>query len=156
MRSPGNFSKLAAKSFAHSAMRGFSLVVAIFLLVVLAALAVAMLSISTVHQASSNLDLQGTRAYQAARTGIEWGLYTQLRPAPAATCFATTSFALPAGTSLSGFTVTVACTLTNGPGALKRWQITSTACNQPQAGPLSCPNFSASSDYVQRVLQVEF
>jgi MSHA biogenesis protein MshP len=137
-------------------MHGVSLVSAIFLLVVLAALAAAILNVATVHQASSALDVQGVRAYQAARAGIEWGLYRQLRPTPGAACFASSSFALPAGTSLSGFTATVTCTLTSGPGALSRMQITSTACNQPAASGPGCPNFSASQDYVQRQMQVEF
>ena len=137
-----------------SAQHGVSLVTAIFLLVVLAALGVAIVSVSSGSQISAALDVQGSRAYQAARTGVEWGLFRQLRPALVpGTCFSTTTFALPAGSSLAGFTVTVSCTLTTGPGTLERRQITSTACNQP--GP-SCPNPSSNSDYVQRVVQVEF
>jgi MSHA biogenesis protein MshP len=141
------------RKIALSRQRGVSLVTAIFLLVVLAALAAAVVSVSTVHQASSALDVLGTRAYYAARAGVEWGLYQQLRPSPAPGCFATSTFALPTGSSLSGFTVTVSCSLTIGPGSLQRFQIISTACNQP--GPI-CPNPTASGDYVQRVVQVEF
>ena len=137
---------------------GFSLVSAIFLLVVLALLTAAIINVVGTHQASSALDVQGVRAYQAARAGIEWGLYRQLQPAlppvPATTCFSTSSFALPSGSSLSGFTVTVSCTLTTGPGTLKRWQLTSIACNQPSAS--ACPNQTSNPDYVQRTLQVEF
>lgn len=135
---------------------GASLVTAIFLLVILAMLAVAIVGVSGSHQTASALDVQGARAYQAARAGIEWGLYKQLRPAAQPACFATTTFALPAGTSLSGFTVTVQCNVTNvviGAGTLQRFQIISTACNQP--GP-ACPNPGPSTDYVQRVVQVEF
>ena len=136
-------------------MRGVGLVTAIFLLVILAGLAVAILSISSAHQASSALDVVGSRAYQAARAGVEWGLYKQLQPTPAGACFATTSFALPAGNSLSVFTVTVSCTMTSSPASIKRTQIISTACNQPSGG--SCPNATPSnSDYLQRVMQVEF
>ncbi|WP_395007246.1 agglutinin biogenesis protein MshP [Undibacterium sp.] len=140
---------------ARKTMRGMSLVAAIFLLVVLAALAAAMIAVSTTHQSSSAIDVQGARAYQAARAGIEWGLYRQLRPIPSAACFATTTFALPAGNSLSGFTVTVTCSLTSGPGSLQRWQLTSTACNQPN-GAAGCPNATNNPDYLQRVMQVEF
>jgi MSHA biogenesis protein MshP len=132
---------------------GASLVTAIFLLVILAMLAVAIVGVSGSHQTASALDVQGVRAYQAARAGIEWGLYKQLRPAAQPACFATTTFALPAGSSLSGFTVTVQCNVTNGPGTLQRFQIISTACNQP--GP-ACPNPGPSTDYVQRMVQVEF
>jgi MSHA biogenesis protein MshP len=153
MKMPMNMPRTFPPRIAPSAASGFSLVGAIFLLVVLALLSAAIVSVVGTHQASSALDVQGVRAYQAARAGIEWGLYRQLQPA-SPVCFATSSFALPSGSSLSGFTVTVSCTLTNGPGTLKRWQLTSIACNQPFAS--ACPNQTANPDYVQRTLQVEF
>lgn len=143
----------SAASRGRHPQSGVSLVTAIFLLVVLAMLGVAIVSVSGAHQISSALDVQGARAYQAARAGIEWGLYKQLRPSLQAACFGTSTFALPAASNLSGFTVTVQCTLTAGQGTLKRYQIVSTACNQP--GP-ACPNPTNSPDYVQRVVQVEF
>jgi MSHA biogenesis protein MshP len=142
------------------AQAGFSLVSAIFLLVVLAALGAAMVNISTVHQASSALDVQGARAYQAARAGIEWGLYQQLQsqsPAPG-DCFGAASFGFPDAPTLRPFTVSVSCTQASGPGALKRWQITAIACNQPAAsasGP-RCPNPNDSVDYIERKVRVEF
>lgn len=141
--------------------RGFSIVSAIFLLVVLSVLGAMMMNISNVQHTSSAMDVQGARAYQAARAGIEWGLFTQLNP-PAAACFASpTSFALPAASAntLGAFTVTVTCALTPAvPVTMNRWQITSTACNQPQPVGTEprCPNLGNSPDYVQRVLQVEF
>lgn len=138
-------------------MRGFSLVSAIFLLVVLAGLGAAMVQLSTMQHTSSALDVQGTRAYQAARAGIEWGLYRQLNP-PVVPCLAATSFALPAGSALEGFTVTVSCQLTTT-GPVNRWQIRSVACNQPVAappGPPSCPNGNGDANYVQREMQVDF
>ncbi|MEN9866032.1 MAG: hypothetical protein RL748_1622 [Pseudomonadota bacterium] len=146
--------KRTASTMASASSRGFSLVTAIFLLVVLALLSAAIVSVVGTHQASSSLDVQGARAFQAARAGIEWGLYRQLQPSAATTCFTTTSFALPASSSLSGFTVTVSCTLSIGPGTLKRWQLTSVACNQPLVS--TCPNPSNNPDYVQRLVQVEF
>jgi hypothetical protein len=91
---------------------GFSLVTAIFLLVVLSALGAATLTIFAVHQNSSALDVQGARAYQAARAGMEWGVYQQLRNG---SCVASSSFQLPANTTLSSFWVTVACTYTRDP-----------------------------------------
>lgn len=144
-----------ALAMVRATSRGFSLVTAIFLLVVLALLSAAIISVVGTHQASSSLDVQGARAFQAARAGIEWGLYRQLQQSPGApSCFTTTSFALPAGSSLSGFTVTVSCTLSTGPGSLNRWQLTSVACNQPLVN--ACPNPSNNPDYVQRMVQVEF
>lgn len=133
--------------------RGFSLITAIFLLVVLAGLAVAMVSMSVSQQTASALDVQGVRAMQAARAGIEWGVHRQLRPAQAVNCFADTSFALPAGDTLSSFTVSVQCRRVTGPGALSTWTITSTACNQPAATEPRCPNPGNNGDYVQRRLQ---
>ena len=59
--------------------RGLSLVTAIFLLVVMASLAAVMMTFFTAQQQSSVLDVMGTRAYQAARAGIEWGAYQVLQ-----------------------------------------------------------------------------
>ncbi len=132
-------------------MRGFSLVSAIFLLVVLAALGVAMVTISTVQHQSSALDVQGVRAYHAARAGLEWGVYQNLRTG--ACSGGATNIALPAGTSLNGFTVTVVCTPDTGAGLnINGAVIQATACNIPAGG--ACPNVAPnSSDYVQRVVQ---
>lgn len=133
---------------------GVGLVTAIFLLVVLAGLAVAMVSISGAQHAASALDVQGARAYQAARAGIEWGLFQNLRNQ---SCVPSTSFALPATGTLNGFVVTVTCdTIAAPPGApaatgpaLVRHVLTATACNlQPATG--ACPNPSNSADYVER------
>ena len=137
--------------FSRIRQRGFSLVTAIFLLVVLAGLAVAMVNLSTFQQTGSAMDVQGARVTQAARTGLEWGLYQQLRVNTNGSCFADTSFALPAGTTLSSFTVSVQCRLTTSPGTLRSWQITATACNQPGAG--GCPNPGNNADYIQRRVQ---
>ncbi|MBN2644955.1 MAG: pilus assembly protein MshP [Desulfuromonadaceae bacterium] len=51
---------------------GFTLVQAIFILVVLALLGVYMVTMFTVQQSTSTLALQQARAYQAARAGVEW------------------------------------------------------------------------------------
>lgn len=137
---------------------GVGLVTAIFLLVVLAGLGTAMVTIFTSQQASSALDEQGARAYQAARAGMEWGLYMQTQGGgcpglDAATAVSTTSFALPANTSLQGFSVTVTCTRLGAAGdPLVRFVIKATAC-KPSAG--SCPNWSNNPDYVQRAVEVE-
>jgi MSHA biogenesis protein MshP len=129
---------------------GIGLVTAIFLLVVLAGLGVAMVTIFTSQQAATSLDVQGARAYQAARAGIEWGLFQQMRNKH---CAPSTPLSMPKGTSLSGFVVTVNCTELGG-DPVKRWVIRATACNlQPPGG--SCPNPSNSPDYVEREVEVE-
>lgn len=59
-----------------SRQKGFSLVSAIFLLIILAALGAYMVTIGGTSRATSTAALQGARAYQAARSGIEWTVYT--------------------------------------------------------------------------------
>jgi MSHA biogenesis protein MshP len=130
---------------------GVGLVTAIFLLVVLAGLGVAMVSIFNSQQQGAALDLQGARAYQAARAGVEWGLFQQTRND---SCAASTSFALPASSTLAGFTVTVSCRA-SGTDPLTRHVIEAVACNQPGAGG-ACPNAGTNNpDYVQRRVEVE-
>lgn len=139
--------------------RGVGLITAIFLLVVIAALAVAMVTVFTTQQTSSALDLQGARAYQAARAGLEWGIFKHARPDP---CASTSSFAIGEKTSLDGFTVTVTCKLMDGPDTdggdtevLDQRKVTVVACNSPsEAG--ACPNPGNSSDYVQRTMEATF
>ena len=92
---------------------GASLVTAIFLLVVIAGLGAAMLNLATGQHASSAMDVRGARAYQAARAGIEWGVFQQLQ---LDNCAATTTFVPPAPT-LNMFSVTVRCTPTPTPAA---------------------------------------
>lgn len=55
--------------------QGFSLVSAIFLLVVLAGLGAGMVTFSTAQNQSQAMDTMGSRAYQAANAGIEWAAY---------------------------------------------------------------------------------
>jgi MSHA biogenesis protein MshP len=56
--------------------RGVAIITAIFLLVAVAGLAVAIVTLTTTQQAGTAQDIQGIRAYQAAKAGIEWALYT--------------------------------------------------------------------------------
>lgn len=137
-------------------MSGFAMVSAIFILVVLAALGGFIVSISSGQQVGAALDLQGVRAYQAARAGLEWGLYRQLR---AGSCVGATSFA-PAAVSLAAFTVTVDCVATADPGGFGGptvYTVTATACSQPNVAEPRCPNTTTLGDlYVERRLSVSF
>ncbi len=81
---------------------GFAIVSAIFLIVILAALGVGILVFSRAQQASSAYDVQGSRAYQAARAGIEWAVYQ--RVAPVNYNLATNPLTLPAFCALTGST----------------------------------------------------
>jgi len=140
---------------------GFTIVTAIFLLVVLAMLGAFMLSVSGLQQSSSVLDVQGVRAYQAARAGVEWGAWQVLDPnnaigSPALpTCPASPTQLTLAG-SLSPFTVTVTCSATStteGNRNVATYLIVATACNQPSGTPASCPNATPSGGYLERQVQ---
>lgn len=96
----------------HSAQRGFAAMAAIFLIVVLAALGGFMLTFSNTQHLTSAQDIQGSRAYWAARAGLEWGI-GGVSPQPAATAACPgSSTSLPGGTATfeGGFTVIVTCT----------------------------------------------
>ena len=147
---------LAARVLRLRRQAGVGLVTAIFLLVVLAGLGVASVTLFTSQQAGANLDLEGAKAYQAARAGIEWGLYEQLRHGR---CEEDSSFGFPATSVLGSFRVTVKCLpikeLKNADGdPVMRWRMRAVACNQPVDGACrqQVPN---NPDYVQRRLEVE-
>lgn len=143
---------------------GFSIVTAIFLIVVLAALGVLIVSVTGIQQSSQALDVQGVRAYQAAKAGIEWGAFQVLDPNNTlnpATCSPVVMPGCPAASttlpalaqSLATFTVTVACTdnvaaaVTEANRSIATYEIISTACNQPP-----CPNPAPAVGYVERRL----
>ena len=150
----GNFHALPCRR-----ARGFSLITAIFLLVVLAALGGFMVVFTGLQQTTLQADVQGVRAYYAARAGIDWALYRALDPdntiAPGAAAFAP----CPTGTintmagSLSPFTVVVTCPVpvaveTEANRNIRIYQITATACNQA-----SCPGTPVAG-YVERSVTV--
>jgi MSHA biogenesis protein MshP len=142
------------KTLPHTMQRGFTAISAIVILVVLVALGAFIVSVSTSQQIGSALDVQGVRAYEAARAGVEWGLFQQLRNN---NCAANTSLVPPAPT-LTGFTVTVACVATPGTnGGPITFTVVSTACNQPAgAAPGTCPNPTPGQRYIERRLDVTF
>jgi MSHA biogenesis protein MshP len=134
-------------------------VTAIFLMVVLAMLGAFMVSVTGMQQSSSVLDVQGVRAYEAARAGVEWGAWQVLDPNDAIgtsalpTCPASPTHLTLTG-SLSPFTVTVTCNATSSTEGNRNvgvYLIVATACNQPSAG--SCPNSTPSSGYLERQVQ---
>jgi MSHA biogenesis protein MshP len=93
---------------------GFSLVAAIFLLVVLSLLGVYMVTISSVQQQTLSYTFLSARAYQAARSGIEWGIYRALNDGDCSS-FPPASPKIIDFTSgsLSGFQTTITCNLSN-------------------------------------------
>lgn len=87
-----------------SVQRGFAAIAAIFLVVVLAALGGFMLTFSNTQQLTSAQDVQGSRAYWAARAGLSWGL-ARLVAAPTGCPVPPTPFVV------DGFNLVVNCTL---------------------------------------------
>lgn len=134
--------------------RGFGIISAIFILVVLGGLAAFVVGISNSQHVGSAQDLQGVRALQAARAGIEWGLF-QVKVAGSGCPAAITELPIPAtATSLAGISVTVTCTSGGSPTVFR---LTATACTQPNAAPPGCPNTTNLTNlYVERQLEVTF
>jgi MSHA biogenesis protein MshP len=159
---------------------GFSIVAAVFLLVVLALLGAFIVSVTGLQQSGHQLDILGARAYQAARAGIEWGAFQVLDPNNALNAASCATPAMPVcpgagGTtdltglagSLAPFTVTVRCTLTTpdaangnrstteGTRSIWVYQLTADACNQPTG--TSCPNTGTPAQgYVSRQITAVF
>jgi MSHA biogenesis protein MshP len=128
--------------------KGFALVSAIFILVALAALGGFIATVSSAQHIGSALDLNGARAYQAARAGTEWGAVGAVN---SSACAASTNIG-----QVSGIDVTVTCvTVVTGnaveAGLGSIYRITAIACNQPVAG--ACPGVASGANYVERRLE---
>lgn len=139
----------------YKVQQGFSLVTAIFLLVVLTSLGALMMSFFTVQQQSTVLDVSGQRAYQAARAGLEWGVFQITQSSVAGGAFATACqpgpVTSPVGLpgTLSGFGVTVRCSATSaveGTGPIWVYDLVATASGVNGATP-------GSAGYVEREIQ---
>ncbi|RZV36079.1 MAG: pilus assembly protein MshP [Chromatiales bacterium] len=87
---------------------GFSLVPALFLLVVLAILGSVAVRLTGVQQQTTVLSMQSARAYAAAKTGVEWSAYQALN---IGNCGNSTLSLTEGG--LVGFTVDVSCSSTS-------------------------------------------
>jgi MSHA biogenesis protein MshP len=90
--------------------RGFALIPALFLIVVLGALGVAAIRIGTGQQQAVTMALEEARALAAAQAGIEWGAYQSVNGA----CAASTTLGLTEA-ALNGFSVVVTCAATTFP-----------------------------------------
>lgn len=73
-----------ARMLHYRLQRGVSLIAAIFLLLLMAGLAAFMANILMATHVNFAADIGGSRAYQAARAGVEWGMF-QLDPNAATT-----------------------------------------------------------------------
>lgn len=106
--------------------RGFSLISAIFLLVVIAALGTFAVTLSTTQHQSQTMDVMGARAYQAALAGVEWAAFNVSQQAASSAtawpgCTAGTAVAV-AGNLAPFSPVTVNCSATSAvEGASTIW-----------------------------------
>jgi MSHA biogenesis protein MshP len=104
------------RTYKQIAHRGFSLVTAIFILVVLASLGIFIVTIGEAQRSTGIAATQGSRAYHAAQSGIEWGVYQVLNTVTRGAtpgCGlspASTAMTSPASFSVDAYTVSVTCT----------------------------------------------
>jgi MSHA biogenesis protein MshP len=120
---------------------GFSLVSAIFLMVVLVILGTSMVTISSVQQTTTAQMLQVARANYAARAGAEWAA---ARSAVAGWCPGTAT----ANFNVNGFAIELACTRTEhvvDAGTQQYFVVDVTASSGTYNGP----------DYVRRRLRTK-
>ena len=134
--------------------QGFSLITAIFILVVLATLMPYMLNLNVIQHSTIVLNVQGARAMQAARSGLEYGVYQALSGAscsPASDTVETLTFA-STETALKPFSVTLNCTAsshTESATTLTFYTITALAEHGAYAS-----GAEANPDYISRRLRV--
>lgn len=124
--------------------QGFSLISALFLIVVLAALGSFAVRSSVAQQHTVSIGLQGNRALQAARAGVEWAAWRALS---ASTC-ANGALNLNEA-ALNGFRVTVTCTPTDHAEGGSTYQVYAVD-SFAQYGTYGTP------DYVSRRVQASF
>lgn len=119
---------------------------ALFIIVTLAAIGAYLLTVSTGQVAAVSQDEQAARAYQAARTGIEWGAYQVLVNSSCA--------AGPQNLPLAqGFLAQVSCASTpaeaEGSQQITAYTVTSTGCNAA-----ACGAGNTAPTYVERRLEL--
>lgn len=148
---------MSARAVFRRPQHGLGAIAAIVVLVLLAALAAAIVRLGASQQSALAQDLQAERAAQAARAGIEWGLYQAFKGSWT-TC-AGASQTLDLGTD-TGMRVTVSCSATvynegeQGVGSARQvriYTIDAVACPAT-----SCPDatMAAQPGYVERRRQV--
>lgn len=135
-----------------ASQRGFLIPSAVFLLVVMAGLAAYLSTISSGQQMGSAQDIGGARAYQAARSGLEWGFYRALNLDDCVTSEVTLDTQ-----DFPGLNLTVKCEpmmAVEGAQTVTLYTITATACSEPKTTSPRCPNdLNPGSLYIERQLE---
>lgn len=124
--------------------KGFMLPVAIFLLVVLAALVGYAMRLALLANMGTIQDVQGAQAYLAARAGVEWAAFQLLTPVGMQACPTA-----PVPFTINGFNIVLTCGLTakqdkGGTQDINIYSITSTAS----------VGVAGAQDYIERRITV--
>jgi len=131
---------------------GFAMPMVIAVMVILGAIfGTVLVTVSTTQQVGFGLDLQGVRAYHAARAGLELGMYHVLRPGFGGCATLHGKTVILAG-NLAGFRATVTCRQTThdeGGNTVNVFAIEATGCNDGTACPAA-----PFTNYVERQLRV--
>lgn len=126
---------------------------AIVVMLALAGIAAYTMRAASTQHASSASDMLGVRAYQAARSGLEWASYQVLK-GDLSTGFCngggTTDTITGLAGELAGFSVAVSCVRSvhsEAGDSVRMYTVTATACNRA-----TCPGTAAEANYVERQL----
>lgn len=118
--------------------RGFGLVAAMFLIIIIAVVIATMARLAVTQNATTSLAIQQARAYQVARAGLEYGIERVLNDEGCANF------------SLDGFDVLMSCTLSSAPVLEEEGKTSATLFYAIEAtATFATP---ASPDYVYRKL----
>jgi len=124
--------------------QGFSIVMAIFILVVLSLLAAYMVKLSGVQNATATYAIQGARAYHAAKAGAEWSVARIVNGGSCGNIAAASPLNF---TGLEGFSVALTCSNTiysEGANNMSVYKINSTSTFATYNSP----------DYISRHVEI--
>jgi len=119
------------------AARGFTLITAVFLIVVLTALAAFMITITTTQRQTSTLSVLGSRAFFASQSGMERAIHSVLS---GGTCFGSPLIFNLTGGATNGFQVVLSCQerpVSEGPDNFRVYALQSVASR----GTVGTPDF---------------
>lgn len=128
-----------------SKQKGFGIVMAMFILVVLGLLGAYMARFAGVQTATTTYALQGARAYQAAKSGLGWAV-ARISPPANGTCANVTAQATLTFPNLPGFIVSLGCTSAT-------YQEGATTSTVFRLNALSEFGVYGSADYVSRQME---
>ena len=129
-------------------MRGFSLIGAVFLLTVLAALGTWAVTLSSVQHGNALLGPLSARAHFAARSGVEWAAWQIVRNGAAGLSCPGSSSVPVSGGALAGLRVGVTCNsqaITEGSSTYTIYSLDVTASR----------GMAGAADHVSRTLHAE-